>query len=214
METDRVRRFYDRLGRWQDFQPYEDPALDALVRSGDFEHAHAVFEFGCGTGRVAERLLATRLPSDARYVAIDVSGTMAALAAGRVARFGGRARVARADGLAGTSEPGGAFDRFVCTYVLDLLAETDRAAVIGEAHRLLAPGGRLCLASLTAGATFLSRIVTALWRAAYAVSPVAVGGCRPVELTACVPGACWNISRREIIVRYGVTSEVLVAERR
>jgi hypothetical protein len=40
-----------------------------LIAHVGFGEAHAVFEFGCGTARFAEELLADHLPPDSRYVA-------------------------------------------------------------------------------------------------------------------------------------------------
>ncbi len=51
-----AKRFYDRIGAWQDAQIYERSALEHLVAHSDFEHASSVFELGCGTGRLAECL--------------------------------------------------------------------------------------------------------------------------------------------------------------
>ena len=148
-----ARRIYDRIGRWQDTRPLsERRALDALVERAAFERAGAVLEFGCGTGRLAARLLAERLPAGARYLGLDVSPRMVGLARAAVAPWGDRARVDQAgghDGPAGRSD--GSFDRVVSTYVLDLLSPEDAARLLDEAHRVLRPGGLLALASLTPG---------------------------------------------------------------
>ena len=45
----------------------------------------------------------------------------------------------------------GAFDRFIRTYVLDLLPDVEIRAVLDEAHRVLKPDGLIGLASLTKG---------------------------------------------------------------
>ena len=51
---EQARRFYDRFGIKQDSQAfYENPALNKLVQFGEFEKAHDIVEFGCGTGRFA-----------------------------------------------------------------------------------------------------------------------------------------------------------------
>ena len=53
-----ARTFYDKFGEKQDTQGfYENPALEDLIVHADFQHAQKVFEFGCGTGKFAERLL-------------------------------------------------------------------------------------------------------------------------------------------------------------
>ena len=52
-------RLYDRIGRLQDTQsPFERAALERLVTAGRFGTAKSVFELGCGTGTLAERIIA------------------------------------------------------------------------------------------------------------------------------------------------------------
>lgn len=43
--------------------------------------------------------------------------------------------------------------------------------------------------------------------------PSLVGGCRPIELTDLVTGPAWSLRHREVLVSFGVPSEVVVAER-
>jgi ubiquinone/menaquinone biosynthesis C-methylase UbiE len=94
LDAARARRFYDRIGRWQDTQRfYEDAATARLIRAGEFTRARAVFELGCGTGRFAARLLADELPADARYLAVDVIPVMVRIARRRLARSESRAQV-------------------------------------------------------------------------------------------------------------------------
>ncbi len=209
----RARRFYDRLGAGQDSQRfYENPATGDLAAHADFEHAHSVFELGCGTGSFAERLLAGALPPGAHYLGVDLSETMAGLAGDRLARFGPRASVIRIPGEPEVDLPEGGADRFVSNYVLDLLPGDEIRAWLAEAHRVLAPGGLLCLVSLTHGTGLLSKSVIGLWRGLHRLSPVLVGGCRPVELLDHV-GAGWEVRYRRTVVAFAVPSEVLVAAR-
>ena len=51
---------------------------------------------------------------------------------------------------------------------MDLRGEQDIRAVLGEARRVLRPGGRLCLASLSIGIGPFSRFVERSWRAIHA----------------------------------------------
>src|SRR3954468_15500521 len=94
LTTDEARGCYDRIGVRQDTQRfYEDAALDLLVAHADLGTARRGFEFGCGTGRFAVRLLANVLPPDATYRGIDISPTMVRIASGRRARWAERASV-------------------------------------------------------------------------------------------------------------------------
>src|SRR5438128_10680181 len=174
-----VQAFYNRMGAKQDWQAfYEAKATHDLVTHASFETAQAVFEFGCGTGAFAERLLTAHLSPEAQYVAVDSSATMIRLARARLARFGSRVEVQRTDGSFPFDAPSGLYDRFVSTYVADLLAAADIAEVLSEAHRLLRPEGLLCLVSLTHGTRWLSRLLTGLWTGIHRLTPTLVGGCR------------------------------------
>jgi len=178
-----ARRFYDRLGALQDTQGfYENPALDALIEHADFRHARAVFEFGCGTGTLVRRLFETVLPDDARYVGLDLSRTMVGLARERLEPWRDRAEVRLSDGSPTLPVPDGDFDRFVATYVFDLLGPESHARVLAEAHRILCPGGLLCTVALTHGTTPFSRLVSRLWDGICSRWPRLVGGCRPIRV--------------------------------
>src|SRR5215471_15437796 len=154
---EQAQAFYNWMGKKQEWQAfYEVKATRDLIRHASFETAQAVFEFGCGTGALAERLLGSSLSSEARYVAADSSTTMIRLAQARLAGFGSRAQVWQTDGSLQFAPASGSFDRFVSTYVADLLSASDIAAVLLEAHRLLRPEGLLCLVSLTPGPAWFS----------------------------------------------------------
>jgi SAM-dependent methyltransferase len=211
-----IRAFYDRFGSRQDSQGfYEDAALEDLVAHARFEEAENVFEFGCGTGRFAEKLLALSLPASATYLGCDLSATMVDLAARRLARFGERARVIRTDGGVRFPVRDGSVDRVIATYVLDLLSEADVAEFLREALRALVPAaGRLCLVSLTKGATPLSRSVSTAWAAVYRLSPRLVGGCRPIRLADRLDPLSWETRHHRVVVAFGVPSEVLIARTR
>ena len=173
-----AQRFYDRLGRAQDLQAfYEDRPAAELIAAASFPAARSVFELGCGTGRLAENLLARHLPADASYLGADISDTMVALSQARLRRFGGRARVLRADGTVPLPVASGGFDRFLAVYVLDLLGPGDAGAVIAQARRLLRLGGLLCAVSLAPGQTPAARLISQTWTGIWSRAPGLVGGC-------------------------------------
>jgi SAM-dependent methyltransferase len=213
LDQDRLRRFYDRMGAGQDSQGfYEDPALDALVRAGEFGAAGSVLEIGCGTGKFAARLLREELPEGARYLGTDMSGRMVELARARIAPWAGRARVEASDGGFDPEAWDGPFDRVVLTYVFDLMDEDRIAAALGAIHGALAPGGRLCACGLTRGTGPVSRGASGLWSAIHRAAPYLVGGCRPLVLAELLPPRDWRVVHREVVVSWAIPSEVLVAE--
>ena len=207
-----VRVFYDRLGRKQDTQAfYEDAAIDDLISHVRFDQAESIFEFGCGTGRLASRLLTKHLPSSASYFGIDLSQTMVDISKQRVAPFAERAKVALSDGSILLPLHDRSVDQVISTYVLDLLSETDIRQLISEARRVLVPGGKLCLISLTFGEAVLSRIISRLWLALFNWSALWVGGCRPIRLESFISQRYWSIKYRNVVTQFAVSSEVLVA---
>jgi ubiquinone/menaquinone biosynthesis C-methylase UbiE len=182
-----------------------------MIDHSGFPIAHAVLEFGCGTGRIAERLLNDFMPSDARYLGLDISTTMVTLARERLERFGARAEVRLADGSASIDAPDGSFDRFVSNYVLDLMSRDVIRTVVAEAYRVLEPDGLLCLVSLTHGRTAVSRFVSGLWSRVHRMRPSIVGGCRPIELADFVGEPDWRIVHSAFVSSLGFPSEVIVA---
>ena len=207
-------RFYDRFGKKQDLQFYENAAIERMLALGDFEDATAVFELGCGTGRLAERLLRERLPARARYVGVDVSSTMVRLTAERLARWTERVELRTSDGATHWPEGAGTCDRFVAAYVFDLLEGAALAAVVEEAHRLLAREGLLCVVAMTEGQGPFSRALCGAWKALHQLNPRLVGGCRPVRVEAFLDPASWCQKHKEVVSSWGVCSEVLIAARR
>jgi trans-aconitate methyltransferase len=138
---EQTQAFYDWMGKKQDWQAfYEAKATHDLITHASFESAQAVFEFGCGTGALAERLLASHLNPSARYVAIDSSTTMIRLAKTRLERFGNRVTVEQTNGSLQFVAASGSCDCFVSTYVADLLSTSDIAALFCEAHRSWSQG--------------------------------------------------------------------------
>lgn len=209
-----ARRFYDQFGAKQDSQRfYEDRATDDLIRHADLVTAKRVIEFGCGTGRFAERILEHYLPADARYLGTDVSSTMVNLARARLARFGDRAEVRQSNGSPVIASGAGNADRFVSNYVLDLLSHEDIDALLREAHRVLEEGGIVGLVGLTHGWTWVSRAVEWSWSVLYSIRPMLVGGCRPLNLLDCVRPPGWRVRYHHRVASFGVPSQILVAQR-
>ncbi len=107
--------------------------FEAIARLGELR-GQRVLDIGCGTGRLAEALEEREL---ARVWAVDVSPEMVAHAK----TLGVNARVARAEALPFKR---GWFDGAVLRMVAHLV---DRSRVFAEAERILAPNGRLVVAT-------------------------------------------------------------------
>jgi ubiquinone/menaquinone biosynthesis C-methylase UbiE len=202
--------FYDRFGAKQDKQKYyEDVALTELIRFAKFEQATAIVEFGCGTGRFAAEILPL---SRATYWGSDVSGTMIELSRNRLSKYGERITLWKSSG--GTTLPlqNESCDRFVSSYVFDILSVDEIESVVREAKRVLEPHGLLCLTELTQGEGVFSKFVTAFWNLSFDLNPKWVGGCRPITLLQFLKE--WDVLHHSVVTAIGVSSEVVVAKKR
>ena len=215
LSASEARTFYDKFGEKQDTQGfYENPALEDLIVHAGFQHAQKVFEFGCGTGKFAERLLQDHLPSSATYLGCDVSSTMINLATERLAPYAERAKVVKSNGSIRFPVSDQSVDHVISTYVLDLLSEEDILLVFGEAHRVLTAGGKLCLVSLAKGVTFPSKIVSFIWMTLFRIRASLVGGCRPIRLESHFEQELWQFEYENVFTPFQVPSQVLILSKR
>jgi len=213
MKSSEIKIFYDRFGKKQDSQSfYEDSALDDIIIHAHLADAEKVFEFGCGTGRFAARLLVEHLSPSATYLGCDLSPTMVGLAKERLSIYPERAQVLRSKEKINFPLSNNSVDRVISTYVLDLLPETGVREFFIEAHRVLNEKGKLCLISLTEGTTLLSRVVSAGWDMIFHLHPLLVGGCRPIHLENYADPHYWEVEYRNVTIAFGIPSEVLIAK--
>ncbi len=207
LSTTSARRFYDRIGRLYDATSW----LEARARRQALEALRLVpglrvLNVGCGTGWQQARIAAAVAP-DGLAVGLDISRAML-----RLTRERTPSPLCQAD--AGRLPfAHGSFDRLYAAYVLDLLPAAQLPQVLNGFARMLRPGGQLTLLALTEGVDPGSRTVISLWKRLYAVSPILCGGCRPLELTALVRRSGFAQIEREVVVQFGVPSEILTAFR-
>jgi len=129
----------------------------------------------------------------------------------RLEPFKDRLELRLSDGGVTFDFPDMSFDRYVASYVLDLLSGEKIARAIAEAHRILAPEGKLCVTALTEGKGPLGRIVSSTWRKLFNLKPSLVGGCRPIRLCDYLEPERWTVIMSEVVSSFGFSSEVIVA---
>ena len=148
-----------------------------------------------------------KVPGLKRCVGVDLSWRMLDRGRRRLAANGvGRRDLCRANA---TSLPFGhaVFDILFNLYMIDLLLEEDVLHVLREFARVLRLGGRLIVLTMAEQA----RVVNAVWKWSYHVSPVLVGGCRPVPVAETLESNGWKIDLWERISQCGFRSELIVA---
>lgn len=198
-----ARQLYDQLGRRLDRAArYEQRAKQRALDLLGLAPGQRVLHIGVGTGAEHAALLARAGPAGC-VVGYDLSGGMLRLTRQRADTplcQGDAARLPFADH---------SFDRLFSAYMLDLLPAPEIARALAEFRRVLRPGGRLALVSLTEGAGLASRLFVAGWKLGFRLSPQRYGGCRPLLLAGLL-GQAGFAAERHVVVQRGFPSELLV----
>ena len=147
-----ARASYNRLSRWYDViagsteKKYRDWGLKKLsAQSGE-----KILEIGFGTGHCLVSLAEAVGPTG-RVIGLDISDGMLAIARQRLQREGLNDRVDLHLGDAASLSfiETNSLDGVFMSFTLELFDNPDIARVLQECHRILKPGARLSIVSMT-----------------------------------------------------------------
>lgn len=203
----RLARFYDAVapvyGLWSAL--FESRAARRAFEAARLSGNESILEVAIGEGGFFSVL--AKVPGLKRCVGVDLSWRMLARGRRRLAASGvERCNLCRANALSLPFD-GAVFDILFNLYMIDLLLEEDVPNVLREFARVLRPGGRLIVLTMAEQA----RLMNAVWSWLYHVSPVLVGGCRPIPAAETLESNGWKIDLREQISQCGFRSELIVA---
>jgi phospholipid N-methyltransferase len=226
--TASVVRFYNLFGGvlMNDFyhHTFEEKAMDVMVQHCGFNSRQDIVEIGPGSGFLAAKLLSQieKEEGDERgptYVGVDMSKTMFDKASGRLNSYikkGSVQIVLVNDTFAFIESLEPVIDRFVFTYVLDLLPHSEIIRFAEALKSKLRPNsGKVCIVNLTYGFNPFSRVVTNIWQLIYTTfGGASVGGCRPLNsLIYFHVGNGYNVEHVTRVESSGLPSEVVVLSR-
>lgn len=203
---------YDRLSRWYDLVSGEAEwthvhrALDRLA----VEPGESVLEIGCGTGR-ALVALAQAVGSAGDVHGLDLSPGMLLRARARIGDANTSARVLLTCGDAACLPYAAAsFDAIFMSFTLELFDTPEIPIVLGECRRVLRPGGRMGVVSLSraSGLTLLAR----LYEWGHRHFP-ALLDCRLIYAERSLSASGFATSSAERTSMWGLPIEVVVARR-
>lgn len=208
ISTKKALQFYNRLGAGHDWaEMYEGKAKQRAITLLNLAPGQQVLNAGIGTGQIQPKIESAVSPGGVAY-GLDLSPVMLAATCRRT----NSTSLCEGNVLHLPFAPH-SFDRIFSSYLLDLLPLKRIPALLAGLRRVLKPGGRMVLVSLTEGITLPSKALVSLWKAAYAISPVACGGCRPLQLADMVLEAGFNQIRREVVVQLAIPSEIITVKK-
>jgi ubiquinone/menaquinone biosynthesis C-methylase UbiE len=147
-----ARASYNRLSRWYDViagsteKKYRDWGLEKLSA----QPGEKILEIGFGTGHCLVSLAQAVGPTG-RVIGVDISDGMLAIARERLQNEGLAERVDLHLGDAAKLDfiEAGGLDGVFMSFTLELFDNPEIPRVLQECHRILKPGGRLAVVSMT-----------------------------------------------------------------
>jgi ubiquinone/menaquinone biosynthesis C-methylase UbiE len=203
-----VRRRYARLSRIYDFWGVltESKAVRIALQLAHIRNGESILEVAVGTGNVFEQVVS--MNADGRNEGIDLSPEMLARAKERLKKYHSYYSLEVGDAYS-LPNPDETFDLVINNYMFDLLPEEDFPQVLLELKRVLKPGGRIVITSMTPGRKWYSRI----WDWLVNKAPNILEGCRPISLEENVTQAGFRNIHEEYVSQFSFPSLVLYAEK-
>lgn len=146
-----IKSFYDRISRFYDLLTYrsEEPIRRAALKALNVLPGEKVLKIGFGTGHCLIALARAAGPTGKVY-GNDLSGEMLIIAQGKMEKEGlnKQAELSHVDATR-LPHPPDTMDAILMSFVLELFDTPEIPQVLAECKRVLRPGGRIVIASLS-----------------------------------------------------------------
>jgi demethylmenaquinone methyltransferase/2-methoxy-6-polyprenyl-1,4-benzoquinol methylase len=208
LSRQQAQKFYDRIGhRYDWFEMYEGKAKACGLKSLRLEPGLRVLNVGVGTGKEQQHI-EKEIQPDGIAFGLDISPIMLRLTQERI-----KSPVLRAD-TRQIPMQAESMERVYAAYVLDMIPLKDIPGILGEFKRILKPGGRITIITLTEGIDRSSNMIVSVWKTPYKVSPIVCGGCRPLQMEDALGQAGFTNITRQVIAQLAIPSEITSGQKK
>jgi len=204
-----ARKVYNRLGQRLDRAArYETHAKAAALSLLTAHPGERVLHLGVGTGKEQAQLVQD-VSGGGIVVGLDLAREMLSITRQKLLPSAPSILIEGDATLLPFATA--TFDCLFSAYLLDLLPAADLAPTLHEWRRVLRPGGRMVIVTMTEGIDPASRLLVAWWKARFRMAPATFGGCRPLQLTPLVAEAGFTELQRTVVLQRGFPSEIIRA---
>ncbi|AIF68489.1 hypothetical protein PAP_00210 [Palaeococcus pacificus DY20341] len=204
-----AKKAYDRISRFYDYfagvfeKKYRNRALELLgIKKGEI-----VLEIGFGTGHCLKKM-AELVGEEGKVYGIDISSGMLEVSKKRLEKAGLLDRVELYCGDASKLPyEDNKFDAVFMSFTLELFDTPEIPKVLNEIKRVLKPGGRLGIVSMSKeGGNVLLRLYEWL----HEKLPQYVD-CRPIYVEQSIRESGFEIKYKEEVKLFGLPGEIVIA---
>ena len=209
----KIRWLYDFISPFYEYiTRYERDAKEKGISIADIKPTSKVLDVAVGTGQTLHKLL-KMVGQYGVVCGIDLSTKMLKTTRIRVqdATVVTRGHLTLGDArrLPYREEM---FDVVFNSYMLDLIDTPEIPLILDEFKRVLKPGGRLVVVSLTKGHNWYSNMKLYEW--VYQFCPTLLGGCRPIFAQPFIEERGFqNINREFVLVGRVIPSEIVSGDK-
>ena len=205
-----AKRFYDRISKVYDYLTgaFERKYAEMAVERLSVEEGESVLEIGFGPGHCLKRI-AESVGQTGKVYGVDISSGMLEVTRRRLDKARLTKWVELYCGDAASLPYGdNTFDAAFMSFTLELFDTPEIPRLLEEVKRVLKPGGRIGVASMSKenGESLLLR----LYEWAHRKWPKYVD-CRPIYLEQSLRGSGYEIRKKEKVKLFGLPGEIVVA---
>lgn len=205
-----ARVTYDRLSRWYDISEgiFERKLRRAGVRLVKARPGERVLEVGPGTG-ASLLALAHSVGGTGHVFGLDISEGMLSVTRKRIhkARLGDKVGLVCADAVKMPLKQE-CCDAIFMSFVLELFDTPEIMPVLRECHRVLRPGGRICVVALAK--TARPTVSSTAYEWAHNTWPTVVD-CRPILVRGSLLEAGFSVTRGSRHSLWGLPVDIVLA---